>query len=614
MVKRILGRWSRQITAFIMVLLLGVSVLAPCEARGAEVLNPSVDEVLGSVSTYLLRTDTNPDFDSVWNVIGLVRSGVKVPESYLDTFYQNSVAYAKEKNWVLHRVKYTEYSKMIIGLTMIGKDARNIQGHNFLKDLSDFSLVKRQGVNGPIWALIALNSHPSYTIPANSAVKEQTTEEGLIQYILSNEIKTTGGWSLDGEKADSDMTGMAIQSLAPYYGKRQDVTAAVDRALSWLSSVQYLTSGGFGTLNNGEMIETAESGCQVIVALSSLGIDCAKDSRFVKNDKWPMTGLFRYYLPEGGFMHTAGDAGSNDQITGGVLNSMATYQGLYATAAYKRLLDGKTALYDGSDVNVIPDNSGSTNGSDGQTDTSKPGNGNDTTKPENGNDTTKPETPDGSTGSSSVTEPGTTTAKPEPTKPAAETRLKLRVSKLTTNGITLKWNKISGVKGYKIYRYHTGKKKYEPVASVSNRASSYTFKRLKGTKGDKLTAGTAYRLRVGAYTTVKGKTVYKKIETVTTATRPEKVSVSKLSKKSSKTARITWKREKRSNGYEVWMSGKKKTGYQRIKTTGSNKTTAYTKGKLKKGRTYYFKVRAYKKVGNTRIYGSFSKVKSIKMK
>lgn len=315
----------------------------------AKSLDPSIDTVLSTVRAYMLSIDTNPDFNSIWNAIGLTRSGLSVPTSYVDTFYKNLYADLVQKNWVLTRTKFTEYSKLIIGLTAIGKDAQDIDGHNLLGYLSDFTDVTRQGFNGPIWALIALNSHPSYEIPLDPSAEEQTTEEGLIRYLLEREC-AAGGWTMTGTEPDSDITGMTIQALAPYYGKRDDVTRAVDRALAWLSSSQ-LPSGGYGTMG----AETSESVVQVIVALSSLGIDCGMDDRFIKPDgSWPMTGLFQYYLPQGGFMHVAAGASNNGGGEGGTLNGMATEQGMYGTVAYKRLLDGKTALYDMSDVTLTP--------------------------------------------------------------------------------------------------------------------------------------------------------------------------------------------------------------------------------------------------------------------
>ena len=318
------------------------------EMPDAEVLSPDVDTVISKVREYILSKDTKPDYSSIWNVIGLKRSGLYVPQSYIDLFYSNVIAYCESKNWQITRAKYSDYSKLIIALTAIGVDARDVMGHNLLEYLSDYENVSRQGNNGPIWALIALKSNPAYTIPTNSSAAEQNSEELLVKKIVGMQCQD-GGWTVTGEKGDSDMTGMAMQSLASYYNKAgyEDVTQALDKGLAWIEENQ-LASGGFGTMNT----ETSESVAQIITALCGMGIDCSKDARFIKNGKWPMTGLFQYYMPEGGFMHVSADAGNNGGGAGGVIDGLATEQGLYATVAYRRLLDGDTFLYDMSDVAI----------------------------------------------------------------------------------------------------------------------------------------------------------------------------------------------------------------------------------------------------------------------
>lgn len=345
-------KWRKKRAALFFVLLL---VLAGSPSWfgqstvievSAESTTDEVDAVLKSVRDYIKKNDTNPDYNSIWNVVGLKRSGLDVPQNYYDTFYTNIVKYMKDNSWNLTTNKYSEYSKVIVALTAIGKDARQIEGHNLLADLADFSNVKKQGINGPIWALIAVNTHPSYTIPTVSGVKEQTTEEGIIRYLLDREIEA-GGWALKGSVPDSDITGMAIQALAPYYGKKEDVTGAIDRALTRLSEMQE-NSGAYGTMGG----ETSESTSHIITALSSIGVDCDVDSRFIKNGNSPIDGLLQYYLPEGGFMHVLPGAESNGGAEAGVLDGMATEQGLYSLAAYKRMKSGKTALYDMSDVTL----------------------------------------------------------------------------------------------------------------------------------------------------------------------------------------------------------------------------------------------------------------------
>ena len=314
----------------------GVAVQTEAEA---EVLSPDIDTVLSKVRSYILSKDTKPDYSSIWNVIGLKRSGLYVPESYINLFYSNVIAYCESKDWQITRAKYSEYSKLILALTAIGVDARDVMGHNLLAYLSDYKNVSRQGNNGTIWALIALKSNPAYEIPEDLSAVQQNSEELLVKKVVGMQCQD-GGWTMAEGKGDSDMTGMAMQALASYYNKDgyADVTAAIDKGLAWIEKNQ-LSSGGFGTMNT----ETSESVAQIITALCGVGIDCGEDVRFIKNGKWPMTGLFQYYMPEGGFMHVAAGAGTN---------GMATEQGLYATVAYRRFLDGETFLYDMSDVAI----------------------------------------------------------------------------------------------------------------------------------------------------------------------------------------------------------------------------------------------------------------------
>ena len=81
-----------------------------------------------------------------------------------------------------------------------------------------------------------------------------------------------------------------------------------------------------------------------------------------------------------------------------------------------------------------------------------------------------------------------------------------------------------------------------------------------------------------------------------------------------RTAVITWKKNKKATGYEIYMSTKKASGYKKITTVKSWKKVTYTKKKLKKNKKYYFKVRAYKTVEGKKYYSAYSKVKAVKVK
>lgn len=284
-----------------------------------------------------LGTPTVNSIGGEWMVIGLARSGRTVPAGY----YDNVVEYVKAKadaNERLHPAKVTDNARVILALTAIGKDVTNVGGHNLLKGLDNMDYVQTQDINGPIFTLIALDSH-------NYPTMGDVTREKLIQVILDAQLPD-GGWNLSGENADPDMTAMAIQALAPYYKTNETVKAAVDKALEALSALQR-TDGGFGSWGT----VNSESCAQVIVALTALGIDPTADSRFVKNGHTVLDALAGFYVTGGGFRHTAG----------GERNDMATEQGYYALAAYYRFANGQTRLYDMSDVAI---QTGGTSGGD----------------------------------------------------------------------------------------------------------------------------------------------------------------------------------------------------------------------------------------------------------
>lgn len=273
-----------------------------------------------------------------WSIIGLARGGYAVPDGYYEAYYQNVLNYVKENindKEQLHRSKSTENARLILALTAIGKDVTDVDGHNLLMGLTDMVYVQKQGINGPIWALIAFDSH-NYEIPEDSDAADQVTREKLIGYILDAQLPN-GGWTLSGTEADPDMTAMALQALAPYYDTNEEVHAAIDNALRCLSGLQTSIGGyiSWGTAN-------VESCAQVVVALTALGINPAEDERFIKNGCSVLDALSVFYADGGGFRHAVD----------GDVDGMATEQGYYALVSYFRYLGGETALYDMSDVTI----------------------------------------------------------------------------------------------------------------------------------------------------------------------------------------------------------------------------------------------------------------------
>lgn len=183
----------------------------------------------------------------------------------------------------------------------------------YMADILEGS-VGKQGIMSWIYGLHVLNN--GYTC-------QSFDENSVVDTLLSLQYPD-GGWAIFGGSGDIDVTAMTISALAPHCD-RSDVDAAVDRGLNFLSQRQE-TDGGyisFGTPNT-------ESTAQVLLALSSLGIDCQDDERFIKDGHDLIDGMMQYRLPDGSFSHTSD----------GVQNESATVQALYSLISYKRMLEG----------------------------------------------------------------------------------------------------------------------------------------------------------------------------------------------------------------------------------------------------------------------------------
>lgn len=307
--------------------------------------------VLDETLAQLVETVTEPAFGTgggEWTVLALARGEAVVPEGYYEGYYsrvkdvvpgleQTALAAGKEAG-ALDKNKSTENSRLILGLTAIGKNPVDVAGVNVLGayDSNGFNWIKKQGINGPIFALIALDTH-------NYQTTDTTLRQQCIDFILSKELEG-GGWALSGTAADPDITSMALQALVNYQDQ-EDVAAAAERAISVLSNMQK-ENGGFSSWGS----VNSESIAQVVTALSAWGIDAGTDPRFVKNGKSAIDALLEFYVEEGrGFAHVLESGGG---YTGGEVNGMATDQAAYALVAYDRFKNGKTSLYDMSDVEL----------------------------------------------------------------------------------------------------------------------------------------------------------------------------------------------------------------------------------------------------------------------
>lgn len=277
-------------------------------------------------------------YGSEWTVISLSGSD-KFTDKERSAYCEEIAAYLKHKKSAqLDKNQSSDNSKLIIALTSIGYDPSDVVGYNLLEPLSDMDFVKKQGINGPVWALIAFDSH-NYEIPQAAPGKTQTTREGIVDLLLESQIDNKG-WAYGMTSSDVDMTCMVIQALTPYYDRDSRVKEAVDNGLLWLSEIQK-EDGIFAT----QKPYSSESQSQVIIALTGLGIDPQTDARFIKNGKNAVDALLSFNVRGGGFKHVSSNTAAD---------SLATQQGYQAIEAYYRLLGGGAGCYNMNTVTLNP--------------------------------------------------------------------------------------------------------------------------------------------------------------------------------------------------------------------------------------------------------------------
>lgn len=326
------NRWKTW-TALLLCVLLLFNCTMPALAAGKNTATTAdyttITRVADELTPVLTKTAAKPgSIGGEWRILGLARSGEKVSASYYNAYYKALAAQVKQKKGVLHERKYTEYSRTVLALAAMGKNPANVNGYNLLMPLGDYKATVQQGLNGAVFALLALDSK-DYKVPVNKKAKVKATRNLYVNYILGKEL-SGGGWTLSGKTADADVTAMVLQALAPYRADNKKVQAAVERGIKKLSAMQN-AKGGF-TING---VTSSESSAQVLVALAALGIDW-NDTRFVKNGNSAVDHLLSCYVKGKGFVHTAG----------GQVNTMTTEQAFYAIVAAERYYTGKNSLYD----------------------------------------------------------------------------------------------------------------------------------------------------------------------------------------------------------------------------------------------------------------------------
>ncbi|MBQ9028544.1 MAG: Ig-like domain-containing protein [Lachnospiraceae bacterium] len=163
-------------------------------------------------------------------------------------------------------------------------------------------------------------------------------------------------------------------------------------------------------------------------------------------------------------------------------------------------------------------------------------------------------------------------------------------------GIKLTWSKVEGATGYQIYRNGKLIKTVGNVAAWTDTGAN--------TNGAKYT----FKICAAAPAGVSGQSrsvVYYKLN------RP---AAPKVTNSAARKVTVKWTRNSKTNGYQVQYSLKKNfKGAKSVKAV-KNRIVSKVISKLTKGKVYYVRVRAYKKVGGKTYYSAWSTVKKVRIR
>lgn len=227
-------------------------------------------------------------------VYALWTAGAAVPSGFYDEYLQ---ALADWLDLAVKRGKTAYIPGAIRTVAAMRLDVTDFAGHDLMDALRKPELVEAD--EDRLDMLIDLDAAGDVgKTDEFNALREQLLTEALARQQSSSEFRYTSKWpaelkqkGVDGEPDRFDyilLTAKSVQALAPYQD-RKDVSAAIDKALDYLSE-QQLPSGGFVKYGD----EDVEEDAAVLEMLAALDISLT-DERFTKDGHTVLDGMMDWY-------------------------------------------------------------------------------------------------------------------------------------------------------------------------------------------------------------------------------------------------------------------------------------------------------------------------------
>ena len=276
----------KRLSCLVLCLFVFWTALVSPTAAYAEQDDTGVDKYIAGYLTY-------KGYSSVEELLGGARSGADLDVAfclrrYVDGLYFSEIEKGIDPSgYVAQSKEKMLFYKKAFGGEVIGDP-----------------IAARSGLIGNVFALHLLK---------NGISIEGVTKGEMAEAILARRLQD-GGWSITGQIADVDVTAMCLQALL---GVCDD--EVMEEGIALLSSRQ-CSDGAFisyGTVN-------CESCAQVVILLSAMGIDCATDSRFVK-EKSLLDALLSFRTDKDVFSHERENERSIDAPTAQAISALVAY-------------------------------------------------------------------------------------------------------------------------------------------------------------------------------------------------------------------------------------------------------------------------------------------------
>lgn len=322
--KKLLSRVMAVVFVFTMLFALPTQKISAAENLNYnDVLNATIQKY---TEKFQNGFSSNITWDS-WAIIGLARSDKEVPKEIFETYYSKVEAFVQDKISNNQKMSGGDLAKLILSVSAIGQDPRNVAGNDLIDIVWHQDGILNEYYTSLAYVLIAIDSK-NYQEPKDAL----NTRDKMIEALLSNELDNGGfGWGTP----EPDSTAMVLQALVKHQD-REDVKNTMNKSMVILSELQ-TENGGYVSWGN----ENSNSVSQVITLLTALGENPTMLEGFIKGENNLLGNLMTFYTGSGDFKYIHSDSAAN---------GMATEQALYSLVSYDRLVNGKTYVYDMTDV------------------------------------------------------------------------------------------------------------------------------------------------------------------------------------------------------------------------------------------------------------------------